>query len=78
MTIEESKEKLLNKIHEINDSDLLQHLSQLIDAEIEQKKGEPYPLTRMEKGAIKVAERDVEKDDLVSEKEANKRIEKWL
>lgn len=78
MTTKENKEKLLNKIHEIDDSDLIQHLLQLIDAEIEQKKGEPYQLTEMEREAIKVAEGDVERNDLMSEKEANEKIKKWL
>ncbi|MDZ7719547.1 MAG: hypothetical protein U5K72_12085 [Balneolaceae bacterium] len=78
MTTEEKKEKLLNKIQQIDDSDLIQHLLQFIDAEMERKKGEPYPLTEMEKDAIKVAERDVERDNLMSEKEANEKIKEWL
>lgn len=78
MTTEEKKEKLLNKIHQIDDSDLIQHLLKLIDAEIEQKKGEPYKLTEMEREAIKVAEGDVDRDDLINENEANEKIKKWL
>ena len=78
MTTKEKKEKLLNKIHQIDDSNLIQHLLQLIDAEIEQKKGEPYQLTEMEREAIKVAEGDVERDNLMSENEANEKIKKWL
>ena len=78
MTTEEKKEKLIDKIHQIDDSNLINHLLQLIDAEIEQKKGEPYQLTEMERDAIKVAERDVENDNLMSEDEANEKIKKWL
>lgn len=78
MTIEERKEKLLNKIHQIDDAHLIQHLLHLIDAEIEQKKGEPYQLTEMEREAIKVAEGDVEKDNLINENEANEKIKGWL
>ncbi|MDX1640290.1 MAG: hypothetical protein R3220_01240 [Balneolaceae bacterium] len=78
MTTKEKKEKLLNKIHQIDDSDLIQHLLQLVDAEIEQKKGEPYQLTELEKTAIKVAEGDIETNNLMSEKEAKEKIKKWL
>jgi DNA-binding HxlR family transcriptional regulator len=78
MTTEERKEELLNKIHQIDDSDLIQHLLQLIDAEIVHKKGEPYQLTEMERDAIQVAEGDVERNELLSEKEANEKIKKWL
>jgi len=78
MNTEDKKEKLLNKIYQIKNDDLIEHLLKLIDAEIDQKKGEPYQLTEMEKEAIKVAEGDVGKNDLLSEKEANDKIKKWI
>ena len=78
MTTAEKKEKLLKKIQQVEDSDLLEHLLLLIEAEIEQKKREPYQLTEMEKEAIMLAETDIEKSDVWSEQEANKKTEKWL
>ena len=78
MTTAEKKEKLLKKIQQVEDSDLLEHLLLLIEAEIEQKKREPYQLTEMEKEAIMLAETDIEKSEVLSEQEANKQTEKWL
>ena len=78
MTTEEKKQKLLKKIHQIEDSDLIQHFLHLIEAEMELKKREPYKLTEMEKEALKVAEADVEKGDVMNQDEADEKIKKWL
>lgn len=78
MTTEEKKEKLLDKIQQIDDSNMINHLLQLIDAEIEHKKGQPYQLTDMERDAIQVAEGDVERNELLSDKEASEKIKEWL
>ena len=78
MTVQEKKEKIFQQIQKIDDSDLIEHLHQLIEAEMKTKQSEPYVLSEEEEKAIHRAEKDIKNNKLLSHEKAGEQIRKWL
>lgn len=69
------KEKLINKIQETNDKELLEELSVLFELH------EPdsiYELNDEQKKKIETAQEQINSNQILTEDEANKDIDQWL
>lgn len=62
----------------MNDSKMINHLSELVETEIKLKSKEPYRLTHLEERAIDEAEADMLEGRLLDEVQAYENIKPWL
>lgn len=71
----EIKKKLINKIRDIDNPQVINEIYQLLEIDLEE---DVYPTTTDQKKAIKAALSQVKEGETISEEEANKQIEEWL
>lgn len=70
------KERLIDRIKEINDEDILAEAYRLLgtDSDLE----EPYKLSYGQKAAIAEAQEQIKNGSYLTNKEADKEIDEWL
>jgi hypothetical protein len=75
MSITELQESIIQKIHYINDEELLDYLNQLLSSKEEQK---VYKLSEFEKNMLAESHADYLAGRTISNEEVISRNEKWL
>ncbi|MFW5663456.1 MAG: hypothetical protein ACOC3T_02830 [Bacteroidota bacterium] len=76
MTTKELKQKLIDKISDIKDNDLLNDINKLIDdSDFE---NQVFRLSDEHKDAIDKAISQIERGDYLTNEESNKDIDEWL
>jgi hypothetical protein len=75
MSITELQESIIQKIHHINDEELLNYLNQLLGSKEEQK---VYKLSEFEKNMLAESHADYLAGRTISNEEVISRNEKWL
>jgi len=78
MTTLQKRKKLIEKAEKLTDSDFIDYLLRLIELETSSDSAKVFPLTKMEKKAIKKSETDIKEGKLINEEQANEQIESWL
>jgi len=76
MTSIELKNKVISKISQINDDEILKQIYQLIDDSFEDT--EIYQLSENHKSAIEIAKNQIDKGEYLTNEQAKKEIGKWL
>ena len=71
----ELKDKLIKKIEEIDDSEILEEIYSWLEDESQKK---IYVTSEAQKEAIQEAQEQIKKGETISEKRANREIDKWL
>jgi predicted transcriptional regulator len=75
MTVIELKEKLIAKIKETNDEQLLEHISDIIEYE---HNGEIHVMSEGEIEAVREGLEQIKNGQCISNEEANRQVEEWL
>ena len=70
------KERLIGKIQEIEDSDILAEAYRLLGLELEID--EPYKLSKQQKNAVNEARQQIKDGASLSNEEADNDIDEWL
>ncbi|HLF62630.1 MAG TPA: hypothetical protein VI603_02710 [Saprospiraceae bacterium] len=78
MATQELKKRLIERINEINDPDIIDNLYKHLELELDLKSEETYILTKEEEQALDEAEKDVISKRILTEEEAKNRIRKWI
>ena len=76
MTSIELKKKVINKINQLNDDEILNEVYRLLDDSFEDS--EIFQLSENHKNAIEIAKAQVDNGEFLTNEEANKEIGKWL
>lgn len=76
MTSIELKNKIINKVRQVNDEEVLNEIYKLLDDTLEDT--EIMMLSENHKNAIEVAKEQIEKGEYYTNEQANKEIGKWL
>lgn len=76
MTSTELKNKVIGKINQINDDEILKEVYQLLNDSYEDS--EIYQLSENHKNAIEIAKAQIENGEYLTNDQANKEIGKWL
>lgn len=76
MTSVELRNKVISKIRQINDEEILKEIYKLLDDSLEET--ETILLSENHKNAIEIAKEQIEKGEFLSNEQANKEIGKWL
>jgi hypothetical protein len=76
MTSLELKNKVISKIHQINDDDILNEVYQLLNDSFEDT--EVYQLSENHKRAVEIAKDQIAKGEFLTNEQANKEIGIWL
>jgi len=76
MTVIELKEKLIAKINNTDDEELLDQISRVID--LETRIDEVYEMSPEEIEAVKEGIAQLDNGQWITNKEANKRADEWL
>jgi hypothetical protein len=76
MTTNELKHKVIDRINELDDDNLLKDLFRLIEDSIDDN--EIYRLSDNHKNAINIAIDQIEKGDYLTNEHSNKQIGEWL
>jgi len=76
MTVIELREKLIEKIRNTDNEELLDHISDMID--FQKGYGEVYQVTGEELVAVKEGLRQLDEGKWISNDESNKRVDEWL
>lgn len=69
------KEKLINKIKEIEDSNIIDEVNRLLEIEFDDT---PYITTEHQKKAIQEARNQINSSETLNEDQANNEINEWL
>jgi predicted transcriptional regulator len=77
MTTFELKKRIIDRIQQIENEDLLKETSRLIELEMEDIES-PYELSREMIDAVEEAQEQIKKSEFLDHKDANKEIDKWL
>lgn len=77
MTTIELKKKIIDRIRQIENEDLLKETSRLIELEMEDIES-PYELSSDMKSAVEEAQSQFIKGEALDHDEANKEIDQWL
>lgn len=76
MTSIELKNKIINKVRQVNDEEVLNEIYKLLDDSLEDT--EIMMLSENHKNAIEVANEQIEKGEYLTNEQANKEMDKWL
>lgn len=76
MTSIELKNKVISKIHQVNDEEILNEIYKLLDDSLEEI--DTIMLSENHKNTIEIAKAQIEKGEYLSNEQANKEIGKWL
>jgi len=76
MTSIELKNKVIGKINQVNDDDILNEIYKLLDDSFED--AEIYQLSENHKIAIETARNQIDKGEYLTNDQANKEIGEWL
>lgn len=76
MTSIELKNKVIGKINQINDDEILKEVYQLLDDNFEDT--EIYQLSENHKIAVEIAITEIDNGEYLTNEQANKEIGKWL
>ena len=76
MTSIELKNKIINKVRQVDDEEVLNEIYKLLDDSLEDT--EIMMLSENHKSAIEVAKEQIEEGEYLTNEEANKEIGKWL
>ena len=76
MTTKELKKRVIGKIHQINDDELLADVYKLL--ENREEEAITFTISDDHKIAIELAKSQISSGDVISNEEANKEIEEWL
>lgn len=72
----EIKEKIINRVREINDESLLREILNVV--EVESDLEEVYKLSETERIAVQEGIKEADKGLLIPHKEANQKVREWL
>ena len=72
-----TKEKLINKISNINDESILEEIMEIVELEFEMT-GDEIQLTSKQKSFIDQGLKDIESGNIITDKEAKKITKEWL
>lgn len=78
MTTLQKKQKLIEEVEKLSDSDLIDYLLQLIESESDPDLSKTYPLTEMEIKALDKAETDIKEGSVITDEQADEQISSWL
>lgn len=80
MTTIQKKQKLIEEVEKLSDSDsdLIDYLLQLIESESDPDLSKTYPLTKMEMKALDKAETDIKEGNVITDEQADEQISSWL
>ena len=76
MTSIELKNKVISKINQINNDEILNEVYQLLDDSFEDTK--IYQLSENHKNAIEIAKDQIDNGEFLTNEQANSEIGKWL
>jgi len=76
MTTSELKKRLIRKINDINNNELLEEMYRMI--ETEETDMEIYELSKNQKSAVEEAQEQIKNGKYLADKQADKEIDKWL
>ncbi|HLN73539.1 MAG TPA: hypothetical protein VK205_09610 [Prolixibacteraceae bacterium] len=76
MTSIELKNKVISKIRQVNDDEILKEIYKLLDDSVEDS--DIIMLSENHKNAIEVAKEQIENGEYLTNDQANKEIGKWL
>lgn len=76
MTSIELKNKIINKVRQVNDEEVLNDIYKLLDDSMDDS--EIMMLSENHKNAIEVAKRQIEKGEYLTNEQANQEMDKWL
>lgn len=76
MTSIELKNKVISKIRQVNDDEILKEIYKLLDDTVEDS--DIIMLSENHKNAIEVAKEQIENGEYLTDDQANKEIGKWL
>lgn len=77
MSTSEVKNKLIEKIQNTNDSNLLKEALRLLEVSIDDLE-EPYILSEHQTLAVEEAREQIKRGEYLNHEEANEKIKKWL
>ena len=69
------KDKLIDKIRQIEDPEVFNEIRRLLEIEFDDKQ---YQTTKEQKEAIRQARDQIERGETLSEEQADKQIDEWL
>lgn len=76
MTSIELKNKIILKVRQVNDEEVLNEIYKLLDDSLDDS--EIMMLSDNHKNAIEVAKEQIEKGEYLTNEQANKEMDKWL
>lgn len=69
------KDKLIDKIRQIENPDIFNEIQRLLEIEFDDK---PYQTTEEQKEAIRQARDQIKRGEIITEEQADKEIDEWL
>ncbi len=69
------KDKLIDKIRQIEDPEIFNEIQRLLEIEFDDK---PFMTNKEQKEAIQRARQQIRKGEIIDEEQANNQIDKWL
>lgn len=76
MTSIELKNKVISKIRQVNDEEILKEIYKLLDDSLEDL--DAMMLSENHKNAIEIAKAQIENGEYLSNEQANKEMDEWL
>jgi hypothetical protein len=78
MSTIELKQRITDKVNQINDPEKLKEIEEMIEWEIQLDEEKVYHLTEEQIATVNESEEQIKRGESISNEEANKEIEEWL
>jgi hypothetical protein len=72
------KNRLIEEVEKLSDSDFFDSMLGFIELESGPGTNKSYPLTKMERNAVEKAEKDIQNGNLLTQEQADDQISLWL